>query len=500
MWREISYLLPLIIVGLGAVVMMLLATFERITLRYASLVTMGIIGAALCANGFYFGELRAVYVFKDIFSYMLIDDSYAVYFDAIVLCGALTTSLIGHHYFQEKRHFRKEFFSLFLFALFGMMLLIHAHELLTAFIALEIASLSLYAMIAFQTHEIRRVEASYQYMVLGALSGAFFLLGIALIYAALGTTLLGEMSKEITALIGKDLSLVSMGASLLMVTFLFKISAFPFHHWTIDVYDGAPLPVTAFMAATFKVAVFAFILRLALVDFDVIRDVWDDFFVVIIIATLFYGSVMAVIQSSLKRMLAASSIVHTGYLLIAFVSIGVLGESASSSIIYYLVAYFLSAMGAFGLISYITSDDHQRVTYEDFRGFANIHPYMAAMLSLFMLSLAGLPMTIGFVGKFYIFTGAIEAGYTLLAVCGVMATFVSIYYYFKLIALMYFYPACESDTKEVLSLKGFAPITIGLIALAVIWGGIGNTFIAYFPDIDFLIDTARLSYMSLFIK
>ena len=209
---------------------------------------------------------------------------------------------------------------------------------------------------------------------------------------------------------------------------------------------------------------------------------------------------MAIIQKSLKRMLAASSIVHTGYLLIAFVSIGVLGESASSSIIYYLVAYFLSAMGAFGLISYITSDDQKRVMYEDFRGFAHVHPYMAAMFSISMLSLAGLPTTIGFVGKFYIFTGAIEAGYTILAVCGVSATFISIYYYFKLIALMYFYPACESEYENILSLRGLTPIAFGSIALAVMWGGIGNTFIAYFPSIDFLIDTARLSYMSLFIK
>jgi NADH-quinone oxidoreductase subunit N len=227
---------------------------------------------------------------------------------------------------------------------------------------------------------------------------------------------------------------------------------------------------------------------------------WDTLFVVVILATLLYGTFLAIIQESLKRMLAASSIVHTGYLLIAFVSIGYAGESASSSIIFYLVAYFLSAMGAFGLISYIAADEHVRVTYEDFRGFAHVHPYMAAMLSIFMLSLAGIPSTIGFVGKFYIFTGAIEAGYTFLAVCGIIATFISIYYYFKLIALMYFYPACEKEGAQIPTLSGITPITIGVIAIAVIWGGIGNTFIAYFPGVDFLIDTARLSYMSLFIK
>jgi len=496
--NHFAYLLPLIIVLFGAITLMLLSPLERFSMRSFTIMTLGFLGSALLADIYYFGELYTSFPFETIFSKMIIADSYSVYFDAILLSGAMVTSLIGAHYFDVKRRFKKEFFSLFLFSVFGMMLLVHANELMTAFIALEIASLSLYVMVGFQKYESRRVEASYQYLILGSLSGIFFLLGTALLYAGLGTTILGDMGKNLDALMGKDTSLVIIGGSFLLVTFLFKISAFPFHNWTIDVYDGAPLPVTAFMAATFKVAIFGFILRLMLVDLDPIRDMWDSLFMVIIVATLLYGSFMAVIQKSLKRMLAASSMVHTGYLLIGFVSLGVAGESASSSIIFYMVAYFLSAMGAFGLISYITSDDHIRFTYEDFRGFAHVHPYMAGMLSIFMLSLAGIPGTIGFVGKFYIFTGAIEAGNTLLAVFGVTATFISIYYYFKLIALMYFYPT--SEMEEVPTLKGIAPLTIGLVAFGVIWGGIGNTFVAYFPGIDFLIDTARLSYMSLFIK
>jgi len=499
-WAHLSYLLPLIIVAGGAIVLMLLTPVNRFSMERFSLFTFLILLLALVADLYYFGVLFTAFPMQELFSKMLIADSYSVYFDALILCGALVTSLIGTHYFQTKRHFKKEFFSLFLFSVFGMMLLVHANELLTAFIALEIASLSLYVMIGFQKIHDKRVEASYQYLVLGSISGAFFLLGSALIYAGVGTTVLGDIGKVLDALIGKDVSLMIIGGTFILVTFLFKISAFPFQNWTIDVYDGSPLPVTAFMAATFKVAIFGFVLRLMLIDLDPIRDIWDTLFIVIILATLLYGTFLAIIQESLKRMLAASSIVHTGYLLIAFVSIGYAGESASSSIIFYLVAYFLSAMGAFGLISYIAADEHVRVTYEDFRGFAHVHPYMAAMLSVFMLSLAGIPSTIGFVGKFYIFTGAIEAGYTFLAVCGIVATFISIYYYFKLIALMYFYPACEKEGTQIPTLSGITPITIGVIAIAVIWGGIGNTFIAYFPGVDFLIDTARLSYMSLFIK
>jgi NADH-quinone oxidoreductase subunit N len=196
-------------------------------------------------------------------------------------------------------------------------------------------------------------------------------------------------------------------------------------------------------------------------------------------------------------MLAASSMVHTGYLLIAFLSISVIGKNASSAIIFYLVAYFLSAIGAFGLLSYISSDDKVRVTYEDFRGFAHVRPYMAAMMSVFMLSLAGIPSTIGFIGKFYIFSGAIEAGYPILAILGILATFVSIYYYFRLIAIMYFYPSAKM--QDVPPLKGMAPFLIGGITIAVIWGGVGNTLISYFPGVDFLIETAKLAYDSLFI-
>ncbi len=497
---QLFYLLPLLIVGGGGVLLMLLSPLQSLSMERFSFFTFVILLCALGADLMYFGKLFTLFPFENVFSKMLIIDSYSVYFDAILLAGALVTSLIGTHYFQAKRHFKKEFFALFLFSLFGMMLLVHANELITAFIALEIASLALYVMIGFQKIHDKRVEASYQYLVLGSLSGAFFLLGTAFIYAGLGTTILGEMGDKLDSLMGKDVSVVVIGATLILVTFLFKISAFPFQNWTIDVYDGSPLPVTAFMAATFKVAIFGFVLRVMLVDFDPIRDMWDTLFIVIIIATLLYGTFLAIVQESLKRMLAASSIVHTGYLLIAFVSIGYAGESASSSIIYYLVAYFLSAMGAFGLISYIAADEHVRVTYEDFRGFAHVHPYMAAMLSIFMLSLAGIPSTIGFVGKFYIFTGAIEAGYTFLAVCGIIATFISIYYYFKVIALMYFYPACDSEWDHVPPLRGISALTIGFIAVAVIWGGIGNTFVAYFPGVDFLIETARLSYMSLFIK
>lgn len=497
--QDFIHILPLFLIVVGAVSLMLISTIKSMDIKKGAIIALVFLLLALIANIYNLnsGEsVYSVYPFVDAFSKMIVVDTFSGYFSTILLLGGILTLLIGLHYFQRHKNFTIEFFSIFLFSLFGMMLLVHANELITAFLALEIASLAIYLMIGFEKVLNKRIEASYRYLVLGSLAGIFFLLGTSFIYAATQTTLIGEIGNMALNTVDSNLPLLIIGATMILITFLFKIAAFPFQNWAIDVYDGAALPVTAFMAATFKAAVFGFILRLVVVDFDLIRDFWDDALVVVIILTLAYGSFLAIIQKSLKRMLVASSIVHTGYLLIAFVSISAIGESAASSIIFYLVAYFLSALGAFGLIAYISSEDHLRITYDDFRGFAKIRPYMAAMLSIFMLSLAGIPSTIGFIGKFYIFTGAIESNHAILAIVGITATFISVYYYFKLIAIMYFYRSPEMT--DVPPLKGVAPIVIGVIALTVVWGGIGNTFVAFFPGVDFLIDMARLSYESLF--
>jgi len=497
---DFIYLLPLFFVGLGAIVLMIVSTFKAVTIRQGAILALIFLVLAFIANTFNMAsgdEVYSVYPFEEVFNKMVIVDTFSGYFSIILILGAILTILIGLHYFERRKEFTVEFFSLFLFSVFGMMFLVHANELISAFVGLEIASLSLYVMIGFEKVIDRRIEASYRYLVLGSLAGIFFLLGTAFIYGATGTTTIGIIGDMSLNTFSTNQGLLIIGGTMILITFLFKITAFPFQNWALDVYDGAPLPVTAYMAATFKAAIFGFILRLMIVDFDLIRDFWDNALVYVIILTLAYGSFLAVIQRSLKRMLVASSIVHTGYLLIGFTSISALGESAASSIIFYLIAYFLSALGAFGLISYITSDDRLRVTYDDFRGFAKIRPYMAAMLSIFMLSLAGIPSTIGFIGKFYIFTGAIESGNTVLAIVAIIATFISIYYYFKLIAVMYFYRSPE--LTNVPPLKGIAPTVIAFIAIAIIWGGVGNTLIAYFPGVDFLIDMAKASYNSLFI-
>ena len=497
-YTDIIYILPLLSIGLGAVVLMVLSPIKKFNMSKLSWVALFFLLFAFGANALNFGLVYSVTPYAKLFSSMIVADTFAGYFNSIIIAGGIVTVLVGTHYFDKSNMLRGEVFSLLLFSVFGMLLLVETKELFTSFIALEIASISLYVLIGFQKNYVRRVEGSFRYLILGSMASILFLLGVALIYAGTKSTNIIEIARYLGSHKTQDMTLVITGGTLILITFLFKIAAFPFQNWSMDVYDGAPLPITAFMASTFKVAIFGFILRFILVDFHELKSIWSDILFYIAILTMLYGSFLAIFQTSLKRMLAASSIVHTGYLLIAFVSINSIGESAATSIIFYLIAYFLSSMGAFGMLSYIASDDHLRVTYEDFRGFSHVRPYMAAMMSIFMLSLAGIPSTIGFIGKFYIFVGAIESGYTLLAVVGILATFVSIYYYFKLIALMYFYPSHEMK-GEIPPLHGIPPLVIAIMALLVIWGGIGNTLISYFPGIDFLIDTAKFAYQSLFM-
>lgn len=388
-----------------------------------------------------------------------------------------------------------------MFALFGMMLLANANELIAAYISLEIASFAVYILVGFHSEDSKRVEAIFKYLVLGSFIGGFFLLGTVLIYGVSGTTNLNEISTFITANSGADLNLMYIGLTLLLFTFLFKIAAFPFQSWVLDVYRGAPMLVTAYMASTFKIAIFSLFLRAFVQDFANIINFWDPILYTLTIVTLAYGTWLAISQKIIKKMLAASSIVHTGYLLLAFISLGQNIDSAYA-IMFYLIAYLLTAIGAFGLISHIISETKVRVTYDDFKGLAHERPFLAAMMTIFLFSLAGIPSTIGFIGKFYVFTEAINAGYVTLAIVAIIATIVSVYYYFRLIAMMYFYPTNAACSSEGFNDKRISTYVVAFLAGLVVWGGVGSAIVFFIPapNIDAIIDISKLAIESLFLK
>ncbi|MFY9082920.1 NADH-quinone oxidoreductase subunit N, partial [Aliarcobacter butzleri] len=434
-------------------------------------------------------------------------DSFSNFFNILLIAGTLLTLLIGEHYFQHRSYFKGEFFSILLFALFGMMVLAQANELITAFIALEIASFSIYIMVGYNSDDSKRVEAIFKYLVLGSFIGAFYLLGMVLVYGATTSTNLADVSTFIATANQQDMILVYIGLTLILFTFLFKIAAFPFQSWLLDVYRGAPMIITAYMASTFKIAIFSFFLRVILDYISPIIDFWDTILSVVIILTLVFGTWLAVTQQIVKRMLAASSIVHTGYLLLAFIALGykdghLINIDSAYAVMFYLIAYLLSALGAFGLASHIISETNVKVTFDDFKGLAKQRPFLAAMMTIFLLSLAGIPSTIGFIGKIYVFTEAIASGYTLLTVIAILATIVSVYYYFRLIAVMYFYPARDNCETEEFDDKRVSTYAIMFVAILTILGGIGSAIVFFIPamNIDTLINFSQVAVQSLFIR
>jgi NADH-quinone oxidoreductase subunit N len=500
-YGDLYYFVPTLIVLIAAIVLMFMAMYDKYEIKYFVYTSALFLAIALGFTIADFGELFTNKPYNDIFHNALIFDTYSNFFSFLLIAGTLLVILIGEHYFQDHKYFKGEFFAVIMFALFGMMVLAHSNELVTAFIALEIASFAVYIMVGFNTEDEKRVEAIFKYLVLGSFIGSFYLLGVVLIFGATGSTNFNDIGAFIAANSGDDLALIYIGITLLIFTFFFKIAAFPFQSWVLDVYRGAPMLVTAYMASTFKIAIFSLFMRVFIQDFASLVDYWDSIIYVLAVCTLVIGTWLALSQTIVKRMLAASSIVHTGYLLIAFVALGQNISSAYATM-FYLVAYLLSAIGAFGLVSHIISETKVRVTYDDFKGLAHERPFLAASMTIFLFSLAGIPSTIGFIGKFYVFTEAINAGYVSLTVLAVLATFVSVYYYFKLIAMMYFYPTKQECISEAFNDKRISTYVIAFVAALVVWGGIGSAIVFFIPipNIDAIIDVSKLAVESLFLK
>ncbi|KIM09677.1 MAG: hypothetical protein KU38_09085 [Sulfurovum sp. FS08-3] len=485
---DLYLVMPLALVFIGALFLMLFSLVKQVELTNYNLVTVAFLSVSLIIELIIFQNVEHDYLFETIFAKMFIVDKLSTLFNILFLSGAILTLLINNNYFKSRDYYNGEFFALLLFSIFGMMMLAHTNELITAFISIELASITLYVLVGYNHHSPKSSEAMLKYIILGSLAGVFFILGVALVYGVVGSTYLGDIYSYLIHHQNSDISLLVVGMMFMMVTLLFKIGAAPFHSWVVDVYIGSPFPVTMFMATTLKIAIFSILLRLFLVDFAPIYPLILEIIKVVAIATLLLGSLLAIAQTQLKGMLAASSIVHVGYMLMALYAIGVGSSFAASAIIFYLISYFLSALGAFGILSFLASDEEKRhLSFDDFKGFAHERPYMAAAMTIFMLSLAGFPSTIGFLGKFYIFMSVVETGEILLAGLGILIAFISIYYYFKLIALMYFYPSPNPKKRFPFAISTL--LIVG-VALMIVWGGIGTGLIPFVAGADGLLTIA----------
>ncbi|MDA1184039.1 MAG: NADH-quinone oxidoreductase subunit N [Acidobacteria bacterium] len=327
-----------------------------------------------------------------------------------------------------------EYYALVLFAVVGMIMMATANDLLVIFIALEILSLAVYVLTGIRRDDPRATEAAFKYFLLGAFSSAFFLYGIAFTYGVSGSTRLDRIGAFLAAQSMSDSPLILVAIGMLLVGFAFKISAVPFHMWTPDAYEGAPAVVTGFMSTGVKAAAFAAFTRVFLSAFEPFSVDWAPMIWILAVATMILGTVVGVAQTNVKRMLAYSSIAHGGYLLVGLIAANDVGKAA---ILFYLLAYAVTNVAAFGVIALLGTRDAANDELRDFSGLWHGRPALAALMTVCLLSLGGLPPTAGFIGKWYIFSAAVSAGYYGLAIIGVLTSVVSVFFYLRVVVMMY---------------------------------------------------------------
>ncbi|HEY7653544.1 MAG TPA: NADH-quinone oxidoreductase subunit N [Methylomirabilota bacterium] len=389
---------------------------------------------------------------------MVVMDGYALFFNIIIGYATGLVLLLSMDYMRREGVESGEFYILVLLSALGMMLMASAGDLIIVFLGLETMSISLYVLAGFFRSRLEAGEASMKYFLIGAFASGFFLYGIALVFGATGTTNLDRIANAVTAGAGRDPMLV-IGLGLLLVGFGFKISSVPFHMWAPDVYEGAPTSVTAFIATGSKAAAFAALLRVLLTAVRGAPIDWPMLLWVMAALTMTVGNVVALAQLNLKRMLAYSSIAHVGYMLVGVVAGGALGNA---SVLFYLLVYTFTTAGAFGAILVLERAGQEAVRLEDFGGLATRHPLVAVALSIFLLSLIGIPPTAGFVGKFYLFGAAVKSGYVWLAVIGVLNSAAAAYYYLRLIVYMYMREPEGAPTVLAPSLSGALALVVAL--------------------------------------
>jgi NADH-quinone oxidoreductase subunit N len=389
---------------------------------------------------------------------------------ALVLLAfsALMTLLVTAGYAGRWEVESGEYFALVLFATAGMMAMASGLDLVTIFIGLEVASISQYILASFRWHADRSNEASVKYLLLGAFASAFLLYGIALTYGATGSTHLVEIAAALKTAGVAGNPLLIAGIGLMLVGLGFKVSAVPFHMWTPDVYEGAPTAVTAFMAAGPKVAVFVALLRILGFGFDAARPDWTALVWWLAVLTMVVGNILALVQKDMKRLLAYSAIAHAGYVLVALVAGADLG---GIGVLFYLVVYSLTTLGSFGVVALAKSEDNGGTAIENFAGLGWSRPWLGLAMAVFMFSLAGIPPTAGFIGKFYIFGAAIQQGHVWLAVIGVMASLVSVYYYLRVVVLMYMRPAA-SEAPFLIPANAAIALALGLAVVGILFLGV----------------------------
>jgi len=406
------------------------------------------------------------------FQGMLVIDGMGTFFRTLVIVVGLLVIFSSTDYLRRENQESGEYYALILFSIVGQCVMVTANELVMIFIGLEISSIASYILAGYLRDDARNNEAALKYFLLGSFATAFLLYGVAWMYGATGSTNLTEIRRVLISGSAPPEALIGVAAALIFVGLAFKISAAPFQSWAPDVYQGAPAPVSAFLTVGPKAAAFAVLLRIFLGSLEPIASRWAPAIWVCALATMVVGNFAAIMQSNIKRLLAYSSIAHAGYVLVAVAANSGTGSAAA---MFYLAAYAFTNIGAFAVVTYISRKGERYVAIDDFAGLAQRQPAMAAMLTIFLLSLIGVPLTGGFFGKFYIFKAALDAKLIWLTVIGLLNSAVAAYYYLRILVVMYMREPGES--VETLPPAG------ALLQIAVYGSAVGTVLLGIFPSL-----------------
>lgn len=457
---------------------MILLLLDLVIKRKDIIASAGIAGVAVAMYGTF--KLYGIEEPQLIFSNMFMLDGYSNVFKIIFYLNVILTICISLKYMNIEKASYGEYYALLLFATTGMMIMASASDLMVLYLGLELMALSTYILAGLMRRQRRSNEAALKYFFLGAFSSAFLLYGISLVYGMTGTTSLLDIASALQALNISENPVVFLGLIFLIVAFGFKIALVPFHMWAPDVYEGAPTSITAFMSVGPKAAGFAVLGRVLFMAFGDMHVQWNSILIPLSVITMATGSVIALAQTNIKRMLAYSSVAHAGYMLLGIIA-GT--PDGLTSMVNYLMIYTFMNIGAFAIIIMLRREGFQGENLEDYMGLAKSHPLASVLMLIFMFSLTGIPPTAGFIGKFYVFMEAIKSGYTYLAVIAVVFSAVSAFFYLRVVMYMYMK---EPKTEVVLTTSLFMNFALAVTAMMVIIIGI-------FPS--FLLDLVRVSIL-----
>jgi NADH-quinone oxidoreductase subunit N len=461
----IRFLPETILVAMGTLMMVLDPVLHRRASYAFGHISILALIAALAASLYAYTQAGAA------FGGMLIVDGFATFFRVLVIVVGILTILPSYRFLQRQEAETSEYHALLLFSIAGQCLMAAAGDLIMIFIGLEISSISSYVLAGYLRDDKRANEAALKYFLLGSFATAFFLYGVALVYGSTGTVNLAAVRAAIAGPTAPDPIIISVAAALMLVGLGFKVSAAPFQMWAPDVYQGAPTPITGFFSTGPKAAAFAIFLRIFMTAFEPIGGNWWPLIWISALLSMTIGNFAALLQSNIKRMLAYSSIAHAGYVLVALTAHSDTGTAAA---MFYLAAYAFMNLGAFAAVSYLSGRGERYQSIDDFAGLAQKQPLAAAMLTIFMFSLIGVPLTGGFFGKFYIFKAALQSHLVWLTVLGLLNSAVGAYYYLRILVVMYMHEPGEATAKA-------EPLTVGLRA-ALILPAIGTLFLGIFPN------------------